>query len=265
MGGVNGPSKDIAHAAPPTLLDRRTVYGPRAKLGLIVPPTNTANEAEWWSMAPAGVSIHATRMPLHADTSNAQGRNALLADIAHHARDIAEADVDLVVYACTAGSMVTPVTELPDYMRRETGRASITTAQAIIAALDALDAKRICVGTPYHDALNDHEAAFLEAHSKALVAIEGLGYGANGPDEYRNIARLTPAEVEALARRVARPGADALLLSCTDLATLTSISRLESELGLPVISSNTATFWLALRTVGLGDRIDGAGALFQRK
>ncbi len=35
-------------------------YGWRAKIGLIVPTTNTVNEAEWARMAPEGVSIHVT-------------------------------------------------------------------------------------------------------------------------------------------------------------------------------------------------------------
>src|SRR5690606_32966375 len=38
-------------------------YGWRARLGLIVPPTNTVNEAEWRIMAPEGVTIHSARMP----------------------------------------------------------------------------------------------------------------------------------------------------------------------------------------------------------
>ena len=40
-------------------------YGWRARIGLIVPPTNTANEAEWSLMLPDGVTLHTTRMPLH--------------------------------------------------------------------------------------------------------------------------------------------------------------------------------------------------------
>lgn len=265
MGRMTRPEPEIASdAGAPSLMARRTVYGARAKLGLIVPPTNTANEAEWWSLAPEGVTIHTSRMPLHTDTTSETGKKALLDDIAHHANDVARADVDLIVYACTAGSMVSPVTQLPDHIAHETGRPSVTTAQAIVAALDALGAARICVATPYHDALNEHEAAFLEAHGKTVLAMEGLGYGARGPEEYRNIARVTPDEVDDLARRVARRGADALLLSCTDLATLPSIPKLEAALGQPVVSSNTATFWLALRSVGIDDRIGGAGAILER-
>ena len=48
-------------------------YGARARLGVIVPPTNTVNEVEWQRMAPDGVSVHATRMPLHTDSGTEEG------------------------------------------------------------------------------------------------------------------------------------------------------------------------------------------------
>ena len=52
-------------------------YSQRARIGVIVPPTNTVNEAEWLRMMPDGVTFHAARMPLHADTASEAGRKAL--------------------------------------------------------------------------------------------------------------------------------------------------------------------------------------------
>jgi len=39
------------------------------------------------------------------------------------------------------------------------------------------------------------------------------------------------------------------------------IDRLEQRLGVPVISSNTATFWACLRRAGVDDALAGAGRL----
>lgn len=247
---------------PASLLDRSTVYGARAKLGVIVPPTNTANEAEWNRMVPDGVTVHSARMALHTDTESAGGKQALRDDISRFARDLAQASVDIVAYGCTAGSMISPVTDLPDFMAREAGRPAVTTAQAIVAALQALGARSLAIATPYHDALNAHEVAFLAEQGFETAAIAGLGYGAGGPAEYRNIARVQPAEVFELAASVDRPEADALLISCTDFATLDVLQRLEDKLGKPVVSSNQATLWLALRTAGIDDRLAGVGRLF---
>ena len=249
---------------PESLLDRPTVYGARAKLGVIVPLTNTSNEAEWQAMAPAGVTIHSARMPLHTDTESEAGKAALYEDVRRFTQDLAQMGPDVIAYGCTAGSMVTPVTGLPDFMTAEGGRPSVTTAQAIVEALRALGVSRLSVATPYHDALNDHEVAFLTEQGFEVLAIEGLGYGAAGPQEYRNVSRITPDVVFELACRVDRPEAEAILLSCTDLATLDVIARLEDKLEKPVISSNTATFWMALREAGIDDRINGVGQLLEQ-
>lgn len=246
---------------PVSRLDQPTVYGARAKLGVIVPPTNTANEAEWNRAVPNGVTVHSARMSLHADTESAAGKAALHDDIGRFARDLAQASVDVVAYGCTAGSMITPVTELPEFMARETGVRAVTTAQAIVEALKALGARKLAIATPYHAALNDHEVRFLADQGFETVSIDGLGYGAGGPAEYRNIARVPPEEVFAFARRVDQPEADTLLISCTDFATFDVIDRLEAELGKPVVTSNQATLWLTLRTAGIEDRLTGYGRL----
>lgn len=40
------------------------MYGWRARIGLIVPSSNTTMEAEFWSYTAEGVSIHTSRLPL---------------------------------------------------------------------------------------------------------------------------------------------------------------------------------------------------------
>jgi arylmalonate decarboxylase len=53
------------------------------------------------------------------------------------------------------------------------------------------------------------------------------------------------------------------VVSCTDFASLEALPRLERELSKPVISSNTATPWAALRAAGVDTRIPGFGRLLQ--
>jgi maleate cis-trans isomerase len=70
-------------------------------------------------------------------------------------------------------------------------------------------------------------------------------------------------DVEALADKIDSPEAEAVFLSCADMATLGVIERLEHRLGKPVVTSVQATFWGALRAAGIEDRIDGAGQLLR--
>jgi maleate isomerase/arylmalonate decarboxylase len=238
-------------------------YGTRAKIGLIVPPTNTVNEAEWARMVPAGVTIHVTRMELHADNSSPAGERQLYADIEKATGDLAVASLDAIAYGCTAGSMVMPLAKLTDFMTGVAGVPCVATASALVHACRALGLARVALATPYHDALNEHERAFLADNAIAVVAMKGLGIGAGGPQEYVRIARVPAADVYAHARSADRPDAQGLLISCTDLATLAAIPRLEHDLGKPVVTSNQATFWAALRAAGVADRFEGYGDLLR--
>lgn len=239
----------------------QTTYGWRAKLGLIVPPTNTVNEAEWQIMAPEGVSVHTTRMPLHADTSSPEAKQALRQDISRATHDLAQAGVDVIAYGCTAGSMVVPMTEITDYMTEVSGIAAVTTAASIVHALRALGTGRICIATPYHDALNAHEKEFLGAVDIETINIEGLGIGADG--DYTPIAKTTPDDIVGHVTKADRAQSQAMLVSCTDFPVLELIPRLEHSLNKPVVTSNQATFWGALRAAGIDTRFDGFGALLR--
>ena len=239
-----------------------SAYGPRARLGLIVPPTNTVNEAEWARLMPEGVTFHSHRMPLHTDAESGPGRAALLADLEAVFALLGQCGADVIAYACTAGSMVTPADALPGELTARTGRAAVTTAAAIVAALRALGVRRLAVATPYAQALNDHEAHFLADHGFEVLKLAGLGIGAGGPREYPRIARTPLEAVAAHARGAMVPGAEALLISCTDFPTLPLIAPLEAELGVPVVSSVTATLWAALREAGIADAPAAGGRLF---
>jgi arylmalonate decarboxylase len=225
---------------------------------MIVPPNNTIGEIEFARLAPDGVSAHATRMALHLDL--AHGFDGLYADLETAIGFLREASVDVVAYACTASSMQCPLDELAARMTAMAGVPAVSTAQAIVEALRALGARRIAVATPYLPAVNDHERAFLTANGFDVLAIEGLGIGETRED-FRYLARVPPEVAYRLARRVDRPDADAILISCADFATLPVLQRLETDCGKPVVTSNLATFWAALRRGGVPDRIDGVARL----
>jgi len=159
--------------------------------------------------------------------------------------------------------MVQPLTRLTDYMTKLSGLPAVATAPAIVRALQALGATKVSVATPYHDALNRHEAAFLANNGIRTLSIAGLGIGAGGSHEYVQIAQHLAADAFELAVSVDRPEAEAIVISCTDFATLPVIERLERQLGKPVVTSNQATFWAAMRAAGLNDQLDGAGRLLR--
>ncbi len=246
------------------MTEQRSTYGWRAKLGLIVPTTNTVNEAEWNMAAPEGVSIHGARIVLHTDVTSEAGKAASKKDLRLAINSLSPAGLDAIAYGCTAGSLMTPRHELADFMTEVCGLPCVTTGAAIVDALLALDVTSVSVATPYDKSLNDHEAEFLDSQGITVRAIEGLGFGANGPHEYALMHKVPKGDVVALARRVDDPAADGLLISCTDLPTFGIIDELEQALGKPVVTSSQATLWAAMNAAGLEPALPGLGRLLRR-
>ena len=233
-------------------------------LGLIVPPTNTVNEAEWRAALSADVSVHVARMPLHDDVASEHGRRILIGDLTATAQPLMQAGAGVIAYGCTAGSLIHPPAWLPDTLSKALGRPCTATAPALVQAARQLGVQRVTVATPYHDALNAHEAEFLTACGIEVLRIDGLGIGAGGPHEYTQIAKLPPERIERLALDAAAAGGDALVLSCTDLRTRILHDKLEQVLGRPVISSNQATLWATLKAAGQDTKQIAWGALMRR-
>ena len=58
--------------------------------------------------------------------------------------------------------------------------------------------------------------------------------------------------------------ADAYFISCANIHSIDVIADLEKALLRPVVTSNQAALWCALRTLGLPDAAPELGALFGR-
>jgi maleate cis-trans isomerase len=240
----------------------RPPYGWRARLGLIVPPTNTANEAEWSRVLPDGVTLHATRMPLHLHVEEPFADDDPLArDLIGASELLAQAGVSAIAYGCTAGSMIEPLDQLPALIERTTGIPGTTTARALVDALHAMDATRIAMISPYGETLQAREIAFLERRGFTVVSARGLGIGEGGAHEYVRIRTLGPEIVVALARAAMASDADAMLIACTDFGTLPVVDLLEAELGIPIVTSNQAQLWATLHAANVHEPIAGWGRL----
>ena len=239
-----------------------STYGWRARLGLIVPPTNTANEAEWSRMLPDGVTLHTTRMPLHLHVEEPLREDDPLArDLIGASALLAQAGVAAIAYGCTAGSMIEPLDQLPALIEKTTGIPGTTTAQALVDALHAVDAKRVALISPYGETLQTREAAFLERHGFTIVSSRGLGIGEGGAHEFVRIRTLGPSIVVALARAAMVSDADAMLIACTDFGTLRVVDLLEADLGIPIVTSNQAQLWATLHAASVHEPIAGWGRL----
>jgi maleate cis-trans isomerase len=233
-------------------------YGERLRLGVIVPSGNVIAEPQLTAMLPAGVAPYFTRLRLRG--SSEAELTGMLDGLEDASGLLTDAQVDLLVFHCTAVTTFSPSLSatVGERMRSLSGIPSMTTADALTAALDVLHARDIVLLTPYLPGPHQREIEFVNAHGANVVADAALGIDTN-----TEMARLPPEELYEFVVRHRHPDADAYFLSCTALRSAEIIEPLERELGRPVLTSNLARVWLALRRGGIGDKVDGFGQLLR--
>ena len=246
------------------------MYGWRARIGIIIPSVNTTFEPECQRLAPEGVSFHFSRMSLGDLTI--EGLREMGKHSIEKGKELASAGVDLIVFGCTSGSF-SEGTGHDEKIIREleeaTGIPALATSTAVIKALKTLSVRSFALCSPYSEELNAREKEFFEAQGFKVTAMVGLGLVKKTPLfplASRPVSHVGLQEFYVpykLARMVNSPEAQAIFISCTNFATLAKIEALEKEIGKPVITANQATFWAALRKMGVKDQWTGSGRLFR--
>ena len=262
MSSTSHTSTSSAAQRPPsTALQLSRPYGWRGKIGLITPSSNNINEPEFYRLAPPGVTIHTTRVLLTGEMDEASFHR-MAGELSRAAKELATAEVDIVIYGCTAGSVIVPLPELTASIAQQTGTPALVTAGAVVSALRALGVRRVAMATPYLDFVNRREVTFLEEHGFSVTRYLGLEMG-NNQQERRCIGHVAPQALYRMAMEIDTPEAQAIFISCANLATLDVIEDIERALGKPVVTSNTASFWACLRTLCINAGIAGHGRLLR--
>ena len=237
------------------------MYGTRGRIGLVTLASDTGVLPEYARLMPDGVAVYPAPIMLPRGEVTPEALVEMLEgdDLERAAELLTWADVDVVVFACTTGSLVHGVgwdRELIGRIERAGVRPATTTTTAVLAALRAVGARSLAIATPYVDALNRIERAFFEESGFRVAAIAGLACATDA-----EIGRLDPGDAVALVDRVDSPDADAIFISCTNFHCLPAVASLERRFGKPVVTSNQAGAWAALRRIGVEDAIPGYGRL----
>ena len=222
------------------------MFGWRGRIGLLVPSVNTVVEPEGCALLPEGFAVYATRM--RNSRSDADDMAQMCAHVDRGVDELLSANVDVIAFACTAGSFFEGTDgeeTLRERLRGGSRIEAVTTAGAVAGALHALGAQRVSMVTPYIPELNDLEVKFLEGWGFDVVSQAGMGILTAF-----DIGVVPLAETYRFAREHVAAGADALFISCTNLRTMDVIQALEEDLGIPVVTSNQATYWQCLRALG---------------
>ena len=254
-------------------------WGADARFGVFIVGAEPVPEAEWWAMAPPGVSVHAARITAKTPwaTWNADRSDVdLCDDLVRGARQFAGLAPDVVVVGHSSSSVLGGEGWDDAVARRLAeaigGTTKVTTnGQDCAAAMQALGVSRpFAIIPPWFG------DGFIETARKYLVA-QGLNPAAmfrHIPDaRWRDVppnelySRFMHLDQNAGLLRdqviAACPDeADSVLMLGTGLRCVGVIEEVETALGRPVVTANQASLWRCLRLAGVRAPIDGYGALF---
>jgi arylmalonate decarboxylase len=151
--------------------------------------------------------------------------------------------------------------DLQAEVRRRTKLPVSSMSSAIVEGLRQVGASRVAVTTAYSKVVNDKLIELLEFHGFHVDSLASFGITEFGGA----VSRKTEAEIIELAgqSRKDAPRADAMVISCGGLRTLTVTKPLEDKHGLPVVSSTPASFWAAVRLAGHDGKVSGYGRLLE--
>lgn len=248
----------------------------RARIGVLIPSTNTGVEYDLQKFGLTGVTWHPSRFWIElrnwADEVERTGDDEntvferflelMRGEMPVAIKNVLSAKITHLMLGMSAetfwGGMAGNI-EFEGDIQRQIGELGLTTgAAACRDALAKFGAKRISVITPYPPIGDDNVRQFFSEIGFEVKHIAGL----NRPSATA-IAETSIADVIRAVKAVDGDDVDAIIQCGTNLSTVDIFPTLEHWLEKPLLPINVATIWHALRACGINDRIVGKGRLLE--
>ncbi|PUB11843.1 maleate cis-trans isomerase family protein [Yoonia sediminilitoris] len=229
------------------------------QIGLIVLQTDETIERDMRLLMPDDVEILVSRVP-SAQTVTSETLQAMEQELTRAASLLpGGASLAAVGYGCTSGTAQIG----PDNVtaKVQAGIATPVVTQplsALIAACQHLGVTRIGMISPYVAAVSERLRMAL-----ADAGVNVADFASFDEPQEEKVVRIAADSVSDAAIAMGQnPQCEAVFLSCTNLRTLDVISRIESQIAKPVLSSNQVLAWHLCQLAQLRTQGAPVGALF---
>ena len=240
--------------------------GWRHRFGVLGPSTNTVVQPDMEAMRPAGVTNHYSR--IYTPNADAVSNESFLAGVSLIGRNTLDAVTSVMTSAPDSLVMgMSAVTFIGGMAGADAFQASLEQASglrvsigshATAAALRAYGAKRVAFLSPYFPAANTEVRRYLTEAGFEVVRDHCLQC-----PSWTAIAAIPAATIRAAFRALDGDDVDAIVQVGTNLSAVRLCAAAELWLGKPVIAINVATYWNALRTCGIDEKVAGIGRLLE--
>ncbi|MBF4552095.1 arylmalonate decarboxylase [Pseudoclavibacter sp. RFBG4] len=243
------------------------VTGYRAKIGVIVPSTNTVVEHDVNKLAPHGITFHCGRMYVEQQamgdhTSFMELQTQIRGSMSVALRDVMTAQPDLMMMGMSAPTFSGGVAGNEAFqteVSEQIGGMPVTTgASACRAALETLGVTKISVFSPYQPVADKWVDQYFTEAGFDVVKVTGLRC-----PTATSIASVTPRDLVTVLEEIDTPETEAIVQVGTNLSFIRMADEAETWLGKPVVAINTATVWHTLRQAGFTDTVGGYGTIIR--
>jgi maleate isomerase len=210
------------------------LFGPRLRVGVVVPPANDTVEAELPSLLPSGIQCYVSRLPV--------GSGSLLERVHNYNVSFAETvsafgglELDVVYLACTGSSYLLGASsehELADAVHRLHPRLGVlTAAQAIRQELERLKVRQVVLISPYPEELTALAVKFWTDWGFDVRSVQNI--------VTNRIYDTSSSDVREAVKLTEHADGDVVLISGTGLPTVEVCRELQTTFVVPVLSSIT--------------------------
>lgn len=235
------------------------IEGWRGRLGFMLPAPGIASSYEMRALCPEGVGSVVVTTPIRQAT--VEGNREALAHLESGIGQLANADVGAIVHVAAIPSIVLGPRDDEQLLQRSAKVTPIPVVLAMRATVDALSKlgiHRVAAVNPLASEMIPLATAYLEAHG--VTALSCPVIGVTSPIAVHGIP---PGAAYRHARQALSdaPDAEALLFLGGGWRTLDVVEALAFDTGKPVLSTNIAVVWAALKVIGVRPSDPRFGAL----
>ena len=243
------------------------VVGYRAKIGVILPSTNTVVEHDFARVRPNGVTFHSGRFLVEApdlstDEAFLHFLELIRETIPTAIRDIMTCKPDHILMGMSAETFWGGREGNAAFSARVAaiaGEIGITSgAAACNAALSKLGVAKIACLTPYQKAADEQVYGYFTECGLDVKRVHGLRC-----DSATSIADVTPETLVEVLKQLDGSDIDAIVQCGTNLSMVEVADQAERWLGKPVLAINAICLWHALRSLGITDQFVGHGTMLR--
>ena len=228
-------------------------FGPRGVVAVLIPVQNSNMQPEYEMMRPEGISNQMYRFNI---TSPDTVGEAVLDVVPHTLKCWPDMIVGGNSLEMRDWSVEKQAWYTGEFAERAEGKPFVLATDAVIAALRTVGAKRVGMMSPLSVENSKSAVDYYTAMGFDIAAATALLL-----DHPVNAVNVPMERVVEAFEEVDSPDIDTLLHVGGSLGIVPLVQELEDKFGKPVLSVNAATYWYALRKMGINDPIPGYGRL----